>query len=115
MTKLSVLWIGLISLLVTMLLFLFHGNVFAECYGLNASLLTLGISSLSPFTNCLLYTGVTVFGILFLGPVLVTLSIYAIYIVIFDRPMQSSNYLLWLIWFILLYFVVFQINLLPAI
>lgn len=115
MTKLTVLWIGIVSIIAVLIIFLFGGNVFSECYGQNAVVLSLGIPQFSPMVNCDLYTGIIVFLLLFLGSVLATLVVYAIYVLIFNRPMSTARYLLWLIWFIILYFVIFELTLLPPI
>lgn len=115
MTKLTILWFALISLIATMVILIFNGAVFQACYNEHITILSLQIAQLSPLVNCLLYIGIIVFLILFVCPLLLTIIIYAVYILIFNRPMRFATYLQWFFWFIFLYFVTFQLNLIPLI
>lgn len=115
MTKLSVLWLAIISFIAVLIMFLFHASIFQVCYGLEAPLLSLAIPNLSPTANCLFYSGSFVFLLLFLGSSVLTLIAYAIYVLIYNRPMPSTQYLLWLTWAVFLYLILFEYSLFPTI
>lgn len=115
MTKLTVLWLAIVSFIAVLVMFLFRAAVFQECYGFATPLLGFAIPYLSPFTNCMFYVGTLIFLVLFLGSTALTFAVYAIYVLVYNRPMPSAQYFLWLSWLVFLYLILFEIRFFPAI
>lgn len=115
MTKLTILWLIIISLLAAVALFLLNGAAFNACYDFHISNLFLGFANVSPEMSCLISVTIVIFLILFLGPLLLTLLFYGIYVLIFNRPMEFSRTILWITWLIFLYYCIFLLNFYPIV
>jgi len=110
MTRATIIWLGIVSFIVTMLIWFFHGYAFSACYA--------PFTTFQPYTflpgnfwaNCIISTSIFSFALLFLFPIAITLIIYAGYVILFDRAMPFSKIILWFCWFVMIYFLYFQFS-----
>lgn len=113
MSKNNLIWLFIISFIATCCIWLFNGSLFSVCYSMHPELLNFHLLIKNPTANCILYGFAIAFGALFCVPTLVTLLFYGIYVLIFNRAMAASHYIIWFVWFIALYYITFQVDFLP--
>lgn len=115
MNKYTIIWLGITSLIATLLLWIFHGTLFAACYSPFPGFKGYIFIADQNLANCLIYASSISFLALFFIPLIVTLVIYGIYVIIFNHEPTFSRWVMWFNWLIVLYYIMFLSVGLPAI
>jgi len=115
MTKLTILWLGIVSVLCSLLIMIFNGSAYAVCFSPEISVFTLHIPYLTPMAACMASIFLTIVLLLFIGPLLITLCFYTVYVVIYNNEMAFAKSILWFSWLIFLYFAIFELYFIQSI
>lgn len=117
MTKLTIIWVGLCSLISTLIMLIFRSAAFDICYS-PVFIFTLPfhipyLNLLPPLVECLISVGVLIFVIQFFFPIIIVFIFTTFYVLIFNKSMPSARIILWFLWFVFLWFSLFELNLVP--
>ncbi len=108
-----ILWLGILSFMVTLLIFLYNGQAYHICYGPEVTTLSFSLPYVTPVMSCMGVIFLISFVLIFFGPLLTTFMIAAIYTIIFNQSFTFYKYVLWFSWLIFVYYVIFQFRFVP--
>lgn len=115
MTKLTILWLGIMSILCSLLIMIFNGSAYAVCFSPEVSVFTMHIPYVSAMITCMGSIFLIIAFMLFVGPLLITLCFYMVYVIIYNHEMAFARTILWFSWLIFLYFAIFQLYFIQSI
>jgi hypothetical protein len=109
MTRVTLIWFILMSLLATLVIWLFHGALFESCYQPFPKFGDFNLWPQYPLISCVLYNIMFALVCLIIAPLAITFVFYIFYVLIFNRPLPFTLTVLWLSWLVAFYFLFFEI------